>query len=100
MKRFTIAAKLIVFCVTAMRQVSAAPAHPDTAPTMKTEVDLRQHPTGGKSPVEVSVGLYVSNLIAIDESRESFEVSGYLIGEWRDPRLGLSDPTSGDNGPH
>jgi Neurotransmitter-gated ion-channel ligand binding domain len=58
------------------------------APT-KTNVDLRQHPTGGKTPIDVSVGLYVTNLVAIDETRENFEVGGYLIGKWLDPRLAL-----------
>jgi Neurotransmitter-gated ion-channel ligand binding domain len=53
----------------------------------KAAVDLRQHPTGGKTPVEVSVGLYLTNLVAIDESRETVEVTGYLFGKWRDPRL-------------
>ncbi len=50
-------------------------------------IDLRLHPLAGKAPVEVSLGLYVTNLVAIDESRETFEVSGYLFGKWLDPRL-------------
>jgi hypothetical protein len=53
----------------------------------KPVVDLRQHPTGGKTPVDVSVGLYVTNFVAIDETRESFEVGGYLTAKWRDARL-------------
>jgi hypothetical protein len=53
----------------------------------KVAVDLRQHPTGGRTPVEVSIGLYLTNLVAIDESRETVEVTGYLFGKWRDPRL-------------
>jgi hypothetical protein len=52
-------------------------------------VDLRQHPTQGKSPVEVAVGLYITNLVAIDETRETFEVGGYLTAKWLDPRLAL-----------
>jgi hypothetical protein len=47
-------------------------------------VDLRQHPTGRKTPVKVSVGLYVTNFVAIDET---FEIGGYLTGKWMDPRL-------------
>jgi Neurotransmitter-gated ion-channel ligand binding domain len=50
-------------------------------------VDLRQHPTAGKTPVEISAGLYITNIVAIDETRESFEVGGYLTGRWLDPRL-------------
>ena len=53
----------------------------------KPAVDLRQHPTDGKTPVDVSVGLYITNVAAIDESRESFEVGAILSGTWHDPRL-------------
>jgi hypothetical protein len=53
----------------------------------QSAVDLRQHPTGGRTPVEVSVGLYITNFVSIDETRESFEIGGYLTGRWLDPRL-------------
>jgi hypothetical protein len=53
------------------------------------EVDLREHPTGGATPVEVSVGLFLTNLVSIDETRESFEAGGYLVAKWKDPRLAL-----------
>ncbi len=52
-------------------------------------VDLHQHPTGNRSPVEVSIGLYVTNIVAIDETRETFEIGGYLVAQWRDPRLAI-----------
>lgn len=58
-------------------------------PEPKPAVDLRQSPTGGKTPVEVAVGLYITNFVAIDETRETFEVGGLLTGEWEDPRLAL-----------
>lgn len=64
----------------AMRSASA-----DRPP--KPPTDLRQHPTGGKTPITVAVGIYLTNLVAIDESRETFEVTGYLFGKWRDPRF-------------
>jgi hypothetical protein len=54
-------------------------------------IDLHQHPTGGRTPVEVSVGLYITNIVAIDETRETFEVGGYLTGRWIDPRLIQAD---------
>jgi hypothetical protein len=61
--------------------------------TTKPGIDLHKHPADGKSPVEVSVGLYITNLVAIDENRETFEVSGYLIGGgtrgWRCRRIKL-----------
>jgi hypothetical protein len=56
----------------------------------KHETDLRAPPTDGKTPIDVAVGLYVTNFVAIDETRETFEVGGYLIGRWNDPRLALA----------
>src|ERR1700677_3635014 len=57
----------------------------DTKPT----VDLRLSPNGGTAPVEVAVGLYITNFVGIDETRETFEVGGFLTGQWQDPRLAL-----------
>jgi hypothetical protein len=63
-------------------------AHEKSTPQQK--IDLLDHPTGGKTPVEVSIGLYVTNLVSIDETRESFEIGGYAEAKWKDPRLALS----------
>ena len=43
-------------------------------------------PTDG-GPVKVSVALHVLNLSSIDEVRERFQLTGYLLTKWRDPRL-------------
>jgi hypothetical protein len=88
MKRPTLSgAMLTVFWVLlfAVAPVSAA-IHKRMA---QPAVDLRQHPTQGRTPVEVAVGLYIMNFVAIDEARETFEISGYLTGRWLDPRLAL-----------
>ena len=67
-----------------------APARAERHRTLaKPAVDLRQHPTQGKTPVEVAMGLYVTNFAAIDETRETFEIGGYLTAKWLDPRLAL-----------
>jgi neurotransmitter-gated ion-channel len=52
-------------------------------------VDLHEHPYRGKKPVEIIVGLYISNLAVVEETREQFQVEGYLTVEWDDPRLAL-----------
>jgi Neurotransmitter-gated ion-channel ligand binding domain len=94
-RRLGFGVALAMFCVAALTSSAAA-----SRPAVKgatVDVDLRQHPTGGKTPVDVSIGLYVTNLVAIDETRENFEVGGYLTGKWQDPRLILTtDPTNGD----
>ncbi|HEX6493994.1 MAG TPA: hypothetical protein VF018_00830 [Acidobacteriaceae bacterium] len=68
--------------------VAPARAQSNRTPA-KPAVDLRQHPTQGKTPVEVAMGLYVTNFAAIDETRETFEIGGYLTAKWLDPRLAL-----------
>jgi hypothetical protein len=35
-------------------------------------MDLRSHPYGGKQPVEVALGLYITNLAFVEETREQF----------------------------
>jgi hypothetical protein len=43
-------------------------------------------PTDG-GPVKVAVALHVLNLSSIDEVTERFQLTGYLLLKWRDPRL-------------
>jgi Neurotransmitter-gated ion-channel ligand binding domain/Neurotransmitter-gated ion-channel transmembrane region len=43
-------------------------------------------PTEG-GPVKVSVALHVLNLSSIDEVTERFQLTGYLLAQWRDSRL-------------
>ena len=88
-----------VFVVTVCAALaSLAGAHPTTRATNAnptSDSDLREHPTGGKTPIEVSLGMYITDLVAVDETRESFEVGGYLSAQWRDTRLALpSDAAS------
>jgi hypothetical protein len=78
-----------LFCLLALSAV-APPLRAAKVPEVKPAVDLRQSPTGGKTPVEVSVGLYITNFVSIDETRETFEVGGFLTGQWQDPRLALA----------
>ena len=76
-----------VFCFSALAFAAAAPAQAGKETETKPAVDLRRPPTDG--PVDVAVGLYITNVVAIDETRETFEVGGYLAGQWQDPRLAL-----------
>ena len=56
-------------------------------PAEKTDPEnLKSYPTKAK-PVKVSIGLHMSNLANIDQSTESFDIGGYLLYTWRDPRL-------------
>jgi hypothetical protein len=57
--------------------------------TTKPAVDLLLPPPSDHGPVDISVGMYITNFVAIDETRETFEVGGFITGRWQDPRLAL-----------
>lgn len=72
-----------------VRKADARPASASETAKPQRKVDLLEHPTGGKTPVEVSIGLFLTNLVSIDETRESFEAGGYLQAKWKDARLAV-----------
>jgi hypothetical protein len=65
---------------TAPNPFAAFPAGLDPDPL------LLPPPTGG-GPVKVTVALHVLNLSSIDEVTERFQLTGYLLAQWHDPRL-------------
>jgi len=56
------------------------------------EVDrgLLSPPMVDSKPVNVKVGLVLTNLIDVDEVTEMFRISGFLFMSWKDPRLAFS----------
>jgi hypothetical protein len=58
-----------------------------------TEQDFAPPVRDGR-PVDVKVGIYVTNLAAVDEVRERFQVNGYLAETWNDPRLAFTPESS------
>lgn len=68
----------------------AAPHYQAAAATQPPKVDLRQNPNDNTHPVVVSLGLYITDIVGIDETRENFALSGYLVSRWHDPRLEAS----------
>ena len=63
---------------------SAANASPGADPA------LMSPPLTNGQPVSVKVGLFLTNLIDVDEVKERFQISGYLFMTWKDPRLAFS----------
>jgi hypothetical protein len=78
-----------ILCLWAPAFATAPQLFAAKAGETKPTVDLRQSPTGGKAPVDVAVGMYITNFVGIDETRETFEVGGFVTGQWHDPRLAL-----------
>ncbi|HLH77648.1 MAG TPA: hypothetical protein VKV28_12670, partial [Candidatus Binataceae bacterium] len=58
-----------------------------TAMARAAVTNLVSPPVGPGQPLAVGVGLFISNLAAIHDQAQSFNVQGYLILRWRDPRL-------------
>ena len=79
-------------CLTTLTADAATKKDASNKQTDKQNVEsanLLQPPSFGGQPVEVAVALYVTDFVAIDETKETFEVSGYLTARWKDLRLAL-----------
>ncbi len=57
---------------------------------IEANTGLLSPPTVDNKPVNVKVGLFLTNLIDVDEVKEMFHISGYLFMTWKDPRLAFS----------
>jgi hypothetical protein len=62
---------------------------------IETDTGLLSPPMVDNKPVNVKTGLFLTNLIDVDEVKEMFRISGYLFMTWKDPRLAFS-PAGGD----
>lgn len=65
----------------------AASAFADDVAPKVSSVQLLDPPVRDGQPVAVTIAVEVANLASIDQVMEQFEVSGYLIARWKDPRL-------------
>lgn len=63
------------------------------------EQDLLSPPATNDQPIGVTVGVYVVNLAALDEVKETFQLNGYLKATWSDPRLAFSVPAGSTQRP-
>jgi hypothetical protein len=79
---------------------SAPPNRPATAPLKtpppETATTSLTTPPNLDRPTEVSLGFYLINLGRINQSDETFDVSGYLSAIWKDPRLAFDPKAVGD----
>ena len=57
---------------------------------LEANTGLLSPPMVHNKPVNVKVGLFLTNLIDVDEVKEMFHISGYLFMTWKDPRLAFS----------
>jgi hypothetical protein len=62
---------------------------------IETDTGLLSPPMVDNKPVNVKTGLFLTNLIDVDEVKETFRISGYFFMTWKDPRLVFS-PAGGE----
>ena len=69
---------LIRFCLTVLSGLMVCP--------VANAIDAAM-PNPPASPTEVSVGVFVADIIDLDEVNENFQIEMILIAVWKDPRL-------------
>jgi Neurotransmitter-gated ion-channel ligand binding domain/Neurotransmitter-gated ion-channel transmembrane region len=67
---------------------------PKGKPESQFGEDLKSTPISAK-PIKVSIGLHVSNLADINQASETFDMAGYLLYSWHDPRLAYKPQPNG-----
>jgi hypothetical protein len=95
-RNFGLCAIAAIVLLTLMTSGQASAAGQDVLP--EPEPTLTK-PDTGEAPLMLSVALYVTNIVAIDEADEYFTIDGYLYMSWRDQRLAL-DPVDGTHMRH
>jgi hypothetical protein len=83
------AGRLLTWVVVAALLCVLTPAMARAA-GIETDTGLLSPPMVDNKPVNVKVGLFLTNLIDVDEVKEMFHISGYLFMTWKDPRLVFS----------
>lgn len=68
-------------------------AEPDPDPEAKQWVHVRPDPKG--TPTRAEIGIYVLDVVAINDALQSFEVDVMMNIRWRDPRLAFSIEETG-----
>jgi neurotransmitter-gated ion-channel len=85
----------IVLFAIAIFFIAGATLSPTTACAVQTpggiatDTILQPPPYNGQ-PLEVTIGLHIVNVAAIDEVSEQFQLDAYMFERWKDPRLAYS----------
>lgn len=85
----------IVLFAIAIFFIAGATLSPATAGAVQTPGGIAtdpilQPPPYNGQPLEVTIGLHIVNVAAIDEVSEQFQLDAYMFERWKDPRLAFS----------
>jgi len=85
MRRWSVLFAIAIFFV--VGAMSPAPLHAAQIPTGIATDPILQPPFEDGKPLDITVGLHVVNLAAINEVSEQFQLDAYLFERWVDKRL-------------
>jgi len=68
----------------------AAKAEPLGIPSEQMETSVAPPPVLNGQPLQIRVGLYILNLVSLNEVEQTFSCTVYLTSTWKDPRLAFS----------
>ena len=102
MKTVVLALALEVIASIAYGQIADPQTFKETRPTSARhcpddDAFSPERPGSDSGPTQVGVGVYLSDIIALDDVRQSMQLDAYSIFRWLDPRL--ADSLRGDLAP-
>ncbi len=62
---------------------------------LSNQQKLLEPPSDQSKPIKVITGVYISNLVNLDQTNEDFEIMGYLYSSWKDFRLAFDAKEKG-----
>ncbi len=81
--------------VLAQAQPPSATSSSATRQVTTSDNSLQKLPPNQGKPVEVAIGVYIFNLARIDQTTETYNLSGYLSAKWTDSRLTFNPKEAG-----
>ncbi len=86
----------VLIAVLPVRGAPAVERSAQAAASPLEENPLLRPPNLNGQPLEVAVGMHIFNIASIDEVAQQFQIEGFLIAHWTDPRLAYQPKDPGD----
>jgi len=89
-----------IICVAVLFLLAAAPLPVNAAPPAQFAPEFSSvivPPPQATGPIPVAAGIYILNLVSLNEVGQTFSCTGYLTESWKDPRLAFTSAPGGGN---
>ncbi len=86
----------VIIIITPVTAQSPLPESRTTAAPQSSVVEfegnrsLLEIPDNQGKPLQVTIGVYINNLVTLDQSAGTYDIKGYLYSRWNDPRLSFA----------